>query len=51
MRNALGIAARKTGVAAILRHGMLSAIVVAAGLASAGLFLFTLSRLIELLQG
>lgn len=36
---------------AALRYGMLTAIVAAAGLASAGLLLFTLSVLIDLVRG
>ena len=34
-----------------LRYGMMTAIVVVAGLAAAGLFLFTLSVLVNLMQG
>lgn len=49
MRNTPRTAKRRTGVAVILRHGMLLAILIAAGLASSGLFLFTLSRLINFL--
>lgn len=36
---------------AALRYGMLTAIVAAAGLASAGLLLFTLSVLVDLVRG
>ena len=38
-------------VLAALRYGMLTAIVVAAGLVSAGLFLFTLSMLVDFVRG
>jgi len=36
---------------AALRYGMLTAIVAAVGLATAGLFLFTLSVLVNLVRG
>lgn len=43
---------RQVGKAlAALRYGMLTAIVVVAGLAAAGSFLFTLSLLIDLMRG